>query len=93
MRVLRSHHLIPLFVMIDDALPVAAKPKGGRPSVLTDSEVVTILAFNLLTVQQQHLRQVYDWVAQYHSADFPCLPNYQNFVKHCHRVVPLWPFC
>jgi hypothetical protein len=49
---------------------------------------VTILAFNLLTVQQQTLRQVYDWVSQYHHSDFPHLPNYQNFVKHCHRVVP-----
>lgn len=88
MRVLRKHHLTPLYVMVDDTLPVVAKPKGGRPSVLHDSEVITILAFNLLTVQQQHLRQVYDWIGQYHSADFPNLPNYQNFVKHCHRLIP-----
>src|SRR5579863_1103389 len=89
MRVLRTHHLIPLFVMVDDSLPVKMKPLGGRPSVLRDSEVVTILAFNLLTVQQQHLRQVYDWTIQYHNTDFPNLPNYQNFVKHCHRLIPL----
>jgi hypothetical protein len=44
--------------------------------------------FNLFTSQQQTLRQVYDWVSQYHSSDFPDLPNYQNFVKHCHRLVP-----
>lgn len=89
MRVLRSHHLIPLFVMVDDAVASSLKPKGGRPPVLRDSEVVTILAFNLLTVQQRTLRQVYDWTMQYHASDFPRLPNYQNFVKHCHRVVPL----
>lgn len=88
MRVLRKHHLIPLFVLLDDALTVEVKPKGGRPSVLKDSEVVTILAFNLLTCQQRTLRQVYDWVSQYHSSDFPNLPNYQNFVKHCHRLIP-----
>lgn len=87
MRVLRFHHLIPLFVMVDDCLPM--KPVGrGRPTVLTDSEIVTILAFNLLTVQQQTLRQVYDWVGQYHRSDFPNLPTYQNFVKHCHRAIP-----
>lgn len=89
MRVLRQHHLIPLFVMVDDSVVPVIKPKGGRPSVLRDSEVITILAFNLLSVQQQHLRQIYDWVLQYHGNDFPNLPSYQNFVKHCHRLVPV----
>lgn len=88
MRVLHTHHLIPLYVMVDDSLPVAGRPHGGRPSTLRDSEVVTILAFNLLTCQQQTLRQVYDWAIQYHRSDFPRLPTYQNFVKHCHRLVP-----
>lgn len=91
MHVLRNHHILPLYVWVDDVLASAGqtKKKTGRPSVLRDSEVVTILAFNLLTVQQQTLRQVYDWVNQYHHSDFPVLPNYQNFVKHCHRVVSL----
>jgi len=75
--------------MVDDAVASSTRPKGGRPSILRDSEVVTILAFNLLTVQQQTLRQIYDWARQYHSGDFPHLPNYQNFLKHCHRVVPM----
>jgi hypothetical protein len=90
MRVLHSHHILPLYVWIDDA--VASLPqtkKTGRPAMLRDSEVVTILVFNLLTVQQQTLRQIYDWVLQYHSLDFPHLPNYQNFVAHCHRSLPL----
>lgn len=87
MRVLRQHHLIPLYVMVDDSLPVPRLHRG-RQIVLRDSEVVTILAFNLLTCQQQTLQQIYDWVNQYHSNDFPKLPNYQNFVKHCHRLVP-----
>jgi hypothetical protein len=88
MRVLRSHHILPLFVMVDDTVASIAHPKGGRPSILRDSEVVTILAFNLLTCQQQTLRQIYDWIGQYHADDFQVLPNYQNFVKHCHRLVP-----
>jgi hypothetical protein len=86
MRTLRSHHILPLFVWIDDS--VAPRQRVGRPSALRDSEVVTILVFNLLTVQQQTLRQIYDWVRQYHGSEFPTLPNYQNFVAHCHRLLP-----
>lgn len=91
MRVLQTHHILPLFVWIDDAVAAAGQSgtKRGRPSRLRDSEVVTILVFNLLTVQQQTLRQVYNWVRQYHLRDFPCLPAYQNFVAHCHRVLSL----
>ncbi len=91
MRVLHSHNILPLFVWVDDAIASAGQTEKriGRPSVLRDSELVTILAFNLLTVQQQTIRQIYDWVSQYHGSDFPLLPNYQNFVAHCHRVLPL----
>src|SRR5437868_5332554 len=90
MRVLRKHHILPLYVWIDDAVAPATQVerKTGRPAVLRDSEVITILVFNLLTCQQQTIRQIYDWVSQYHARDFPKLPNYQNFLKHCHRVVP-----
>lgn len=52
MRVLRTHHLIPLFVMVDDSLPAKLRCRG-RKATLSDSEVITILAFNLLTCQQQ----------------------------------------
>lgn len=95
MRVLHVHHILPLYVWVDDALASLSqteketKKRGGRPATLRDSEVVTILAFNLMTVQQQTLRQVYDWTHQYHQSDFPKLPTYQNFVAHCHRVLPL----
>lgn len=95
MPVLHHHHILPLFVWIDDAVASLSKTgnntkhKGGRPSVLRDSELITILAFNLCTVQQQTLRQIYDWACQYHRSDFPKLPNYQNFLKHCHRIYPV----
>lgn len=93
MPMLHSHNILPLYVWVDDALASAAQTKknlhGGRPPVLRDSEVVTILSFNLLTCQQQTLRQIYDWTKQYHQDDFPHLPNYQNFVKHCHRCLPV----
>jgi hypothetical protein len=87
MRTLRTHHILPLFVWVDDNLEPVTK-KTGRPATLRDSELTTILVFNLLTVQQQTLRQVYDWVTQYHQSEFPALPTYQNFVAHCHRLFP-----
>jgi hypothetical protein len=87
MRVLHTHLLIPLFVLVDDSLPIQPVTRGRR-AILSDSEVITILTFNLLCCQQQTIRQIYDWVYQYHQDDFPHLPNYQNFLKHCHRVVP-----
>jgi hypothetical protein len=87
MRVLRSHHILPLFCMIDDSLPTTSSGRG-RKATLRDSEVVTILVFNLFTSQQQTIRQICDWTCQYHHKDFPALPNYQNFLKHCHRVIP-----
>ncbi len=91
MSVLHQHHIVPLYVWVDDAVAslIQTEKKIGRPSTLRDSEVVTILVFNLFTSQQQTLRQVYDWVYQYHLGDFPKLPAYQNFVRHCHRLVPL----
>jgi hypothetical protein len=89
MSVLHHHNILPLYVWVDDAVASASQPKKtGRPAVLRDSEVVTILIFNLFTCQQQTFRQIYDWIYQYHQEDFPVLPNYQNFVKHCHRLVP-----
>ena len=86
MRVLRSHHILPLYVWVDDCLEVPVK-RSGRRSVLRNSEVVTILVFNLLIVKRQTLRQIYDWVTQYHYAEFPQLPTYQNFVAHCPRLL------
>lgn len=90
MPVLHHHHILPLFVWVDDAVAstTAAHQTGGRPSILRDSEVITILVFNLFACQQQTIRQVYDWTTQYHAGDFPKLPNYQNFLKHCHRIIP-----
>lgn len=62
MSVLHQHHILPLYVWVDDALasPAQTKRKPGRPATLRDSEAVTILVFNLLTVQQQTLRKIYD---------------------------------
>lgn len=85
MRVSRIHSLIALYVSINDQLtPVVHR---GRQAMLRGSEVITILSFNLFVSQRHTIRQIYDWVVQYHQRGFPRLPRYQNSLKHCHRVV------
>jgi hypothetical protein len=55
---LQKHHIIDLFVLIDDLVPEVSRPKGGRPSVLKDSELVTILVWNILTMRQKTLKDI-----------------------------------
>ena len=35
------------------------------------------------------LKAVYSWIARDYPDYFPCLPKYQNFVAHCHRLLPV----
>lgn len=89
MLLLQAHHIIDLYVLIDDTVPMVPKPFGGRPSILSNSELITILVWNTLTVQQQTLKALHTWLRIYHQKDFPRLPSYPTFVEHCHRILPL----
>lgn len=86
---LSSHHITDLFVAVDDVLPEPAKPHGGRPPALRQSEVVTILIWNALTTPQRTLKAIHDTTLLYHSHDFPSLPAYNRFVDACHRAFPV----
>jgi hypothetical protein len=85
---LRPNHIIDLYVVVDDLLAEPAKPLGGRPPALRQSEVVTMLIWNALTNPDQTLKGVYDQITLYHRQDFPRLPRYGRFVDHCHRALP-----
>jgi len=86
---LQSHHITDIYVVVDDNFPTRSKPKGGRPSVLRDSEVATILIWNCLCkVRQKTLKDIYDWVELEHAHDFPKRPSYQAFVDQCHQIIP-----
>lgn len=90
MRALSRNNIVDIFVWVDDA--VASYPKQTKPgvrSVLTDSELVTILIWDSLTEPHKTLRSVYDWIARDYQDCFPRLPRYQNFVAHSHRTLPL----
>lgn len=89
MLVLTKQNIIDLYVWVDDSLLEGNKSLGGRPSSLNNSELITILIWNTLTVKQRNLKDIYRWIKLDYQSDFPCLPNYQNFVKQCHRNLPL----
>jgi len=86
---LQPHHITDLYVRVDDAIPKFEKPFGGRPTTLSDSELVTILLWNALAVRQKTLKDIHRWVRLYHTEDFPRIPKYNTFVAHCHRITPL----
>ena len=86
---LQSHHIINLFVMVDDIVSVVPESSVGRPSLLSNSELITILLWNTVVVKQKTLKDVHKWIKMYHQKDFPRLPKYSAFVDHCHRVTPL----
>lgn len=88
MLVLQKHHITDLYVWIDDSLSKNNKPYGGRPSSLGDSELVTILIWNTLTVKQRNLKDIYSWIKLDYQEEIPSLPCYENFVKHYHRILP-----
>lgn len=85
---LRPHHITDLFVLIDDIISDPPKPYGGRPSILSNSEVITILVWNALTAQQKTLKTIHRFTLIYLRNEFPKLPLYNTFINHCQRVLP-----
>lgn len=87
---LQSHHIADLYVWVDDLLPARIpNPQGGRPSALSDGELITLLVWNTLVVRQKTIKDLHAWAMMYHQQDFPRLPNYNAFLNHCHRVMPV----
>jgi hypothetical protein len=87
MREIQKHHIVDLFVWVDDMLP--KQPTGvGRKSNLTDNELLTILVWDGLTEPHKNLSSVYSWIEREYCDYFPHLPKYQNFVAHVHRLLP-----
>lgn len=89
MRAVQKQHIVDVFVWVDDNLPKQRNSKlGGRPSVLTNSELLTILVWDGLTEPHKNLSSVYAWIEREYGDYFPKLPKYQNFVAHVHRLLP-----
>src|SRR5580698_2692727 len=86
---LESHHIVDLFVLIDDAVAEPARLQGGRPKLAKDSEIITLLIWNCLSsTRQRTLKDIFHWALLYHRRDVPRLGTYGAFVGHCHRLLP-----
>jgi hypothetical protein len=85
---LQAHHIIDLYCSIADIVEDHENPRGGRPALLSSTELVTALIWNTLTVRSHTLKDLWKWMLLYHRKDFPKIPRYSAFVDHCHRVLP-----
>ncbi len=86
MPALQKEHIVDLFVWVDDTIKLAAKPpKTGRPSILSDSELLTILIWDGMNERHKQLQDLYAWIKRDYGDYFPHLPAYQNFVAQVHR--------
>jgi hypothetical protein len=80
--------ILTLYVTVDNCLPQKTR-KAGRPSALSDSEMVTILIWCTALLRFKTIRDIYGFLRLYHAHDFPALPDYSSFVRHCSRLNPL----
>jgi hypothetical protein len=85
---LEAKHISLLRTWVADHLPKKPSLTGGRPPILTDADVVTLLAWNTLVLQQKTLKGLWRCAQIHLAAEFPHLPTYSPFVAHCHRVLP-----
>lgn len=86
---LHTHHIVDLYCWIDDLIPRQQRPLGGRPLLLSDTEVVTGLLWSIIVLKQKTLRDAYDMLCRYHRTEFPTLPSYQTFVRRSHQTSPI----
>ena len=85
---LDSHHIVDLYCWVDGEVGYPVEKGSGRPSLLIDSEVITVLVWNALILRQKTLKDLHRFVSLYHADDFPSLPKYSGFVAACHRALP-----
>jgi hypothetical protein len=89
MRLLRSHHISKLVEVVDTFFPrEAPNPRGGRPVILHQNEVVGLLVFSCLVAPQRTLKGVYIWSQTYYYRRFH-LPAYKSWVRKCHQALPM----
>ncbi len=83
---LQAHHIIDLYYWIHELTPTK-ETRTGRPTLLSDAEVLTLLIWNVLVLRQKTLKDLHRAALLYHHEDFH-MPAYNTFVAHCHRSLP-----
>lgn len=74
MQALQKQHIVDVFVWVDDSLP--KQIQIGRPSALSDSELLTILIWDGLTEPHKNLSSLHAWISREYRDYFPKLPKY-----------------
>ncbi len=85
---LHSHHIVDLYCWVDDTVEKQMPAKTGRPVLISNVEILTILIWNTVVLKQQTLKDIFNAVSLYHKDDFKTLPKYSSFVDHCHKSIP-----
>jgi len=84
--------LLMTFIQTSDILERIPKEEprgaGGRPQILTDSEVITMILYCTGIAGTKTLKAVYNFIGNSHKRDFPNLPTYEGFVMQIHRLMP-----
>lgn len=92
MRATPLHHIVDIFVWVSEVVPDGAKPHGGRPNLLRDSELLALVIWNAVQeVYSPNLKHLYRWIRNYHfgtGKEVLHLPRYAGFVAQLHRVEP-----
>jgi len=84
---LQANDIADLYCWVDDVVP-QKKRGSGKPPVLSNAEVITVLLWCTMTLKQKTLKDVHATLSLYHRADFPRLPKYNSFIDEVHRALP-----
>lgn len=82
---LSPQHIVDVYVWVDSHLPQTETV--GRPLIMNDAEIVTILIWCTCTLKQKTWKDCYDTVRLYHQDDFN-IPSYKTFVRRVQAVLP-----
>lgn len=77
MNAIQKHHIVDLFVWVDDSPPKQAV-KVGRKPILTDSELITILLWDRLTEPHKNPKATYAWIEREYHDCFPVFLSYKK---------------
>jgi Transposase DDE domain len=86
---LHHHNIVDLYCWVDDQIDHSDTITTGRPRLLNNSELLTILIWNTCTLRQKTLKDIYQTLHLYHEKDFQKIPSYQTFVRRAHQELPL----
>jgi len=88
MLTLHSHHIVDLYYWVDNHIQKRNTSKGGRPCIISENELITLLIWNVLALHHKTLKDIHNFASMYLDREFPKMPHYKSFVKQCHRVMP-----